>query len=38
MTWRGLGFDAVIGPIGALLGFTLVLGAVAWFRFRWDDE
>jgi ABC-2 type transport system permease protein len=38
MTWRGLGLDAAIGPIGALLGFTAVLGAVAWFRFRWDDE
>lgn len=38
MTWRGLGFDAAIGPIGALLGFTVLLGGVAWMRFRWDDE
>lgn len=38
MTWRGLGFDAALGPIGALLGFTVLLGGIAWLRFRWDDE
>jgi ABC-2 type transport system permease protein len=37
-TWRGLGFSAAVGPIEALLGFTLVFGALAWMRFRWEVE
>lgn len=38
MTWRGLGFDAALAPIGALLGFSVLLAGIAWMRFRWDDE
>jgi len=36
MTWRGLGFDAAIAPIGALLGFAVLFTALAVWRFRWD--
>ena len=37
VTWRGLGFDAAIGPIAVLLGSALVCGAVALWRFRWQS-
>jgi ABC-2 type transport system permease protein len=37
-TWRGLGFSAAAWPIAALLGFTVVSGALAWMRFRWEVE
>ncbi|MBZ5618682.1 MAG: ABC transporter permease [Acidobacteriia bacterium] len=36
MTWRGLGFDAAIGPIAALLGFAVLFTGLAVWRFRWD--
>jgi len=36
MTWRGLGFDAAIGPIAALCGFAVLFTAIAMWRFRWD--
>jgi ABC-2 type transport system permease protein len=36
MTWRGLGFDAAIGPISALLGFAVLFTGLAVWRFRWD--
>jgi ABC-2 type transport system permease protein len=36
MIWRGLAFDAAIPPIAALLGFSLLFGAVAVWRFRWE--
>jgi ABC-2 type transport system permease protein len=36
MTWRGLGFDAAIGPIAALLGFAVLFTALAVWRFEWD--
>ena len=38
MTWRGLGFSSAVVPIGVLLLFTLLFGAVAVMRFRWGTE
>ena len=38
MLWRGLGWDAAVGPILALLGFALLFGAIAIWRFRWETE
>ena len=38
MTWRGLGFSAALAPIGVLLFFTLLFGAVAVMRFRWSTD
>ena len=38
MLWRGLGWNAAIGPIAALLGFTALFGAIAVWRFRWETE
>ncbi len=38
MTWRGLGFSAAIGPIGALLLSTAVFGLLAVAKFRWEAE
>jgi ABC-2 type transport system permease protein len=38
MTWRGLNFSAAIGPIAALLFFTLLFGALAVTRFRWEAD
>ena len=38
MIWRGSGFDAALGPMGALLAFAAVFGAVAVWRFRWESE
>jgi ABC-2 type transport system permease protein len=37
MVWRGSGFDAALGPIGALLAFAAVFGAIAVWRFRWES-
>jgi ABC-2 type transport system permease protein len=34
--WRGIGLDAARWPIGALLGFAVVFGAIAVWRFRWE--
>jgi ABC-2 type transport system permease protein len=36
MTWRGLGFDAAIAPIGVMLGFSAVFAALAVWRFDWE--
>jgi ABC-2 type transport system permease protein len=36
MIWRGLAIDAALRPIGAMLGFAALFGAVAVWRFRWD--
>jgi ABC-2 type transport system permease protein len=36
--WRGLGFHAALAPIGALLAFAALFGAIAVWRFRWDAE
>ena len=38
MTWRGLGLDAAVPTIAALLGFALLFGGLAIWRFRWDAE
>ena len=38
MTWRGLGFSSAVAPIGVLLAFTLLFGAVAVMRFRWGTD
>jgi ABC-2 type transport system permease protein len=38
MTWRGLGFSSALPPIGVLLLFTIVFGALAIVRFRWKAE
>ncbi len=37
MTWRGLGFSAALAPIAATLGFSLLFGAVAIWRFDWEE-
>ena len=38
MTWRGLGFDAALGPILVLLAFAVGFGAIAAARFRWEES
>jgi ABC-2 type transport system permease protein len=38
MTWRGLGFEEALLPIGVLLGSAVVFGAIAVWRFRWEAE
>jgi len=37
MTWRGLGFSAALPPAGVLLGFSVVMGILAWSRFPFED-
>lgn len=37
VTWRGLGFDAAIGPIAVLLLSAAVCGGLALWRFRWQS-
>lgn len=37
MTWRGLGFSAALAPAGVLLGFSVVMGILAWSRFPFED-
>ena len=37
VTWRGLGFDAALGPILVLLLSALVCGGLAVWRFRWKS-
>ncbi len=37
VTWRGLGFAWALGPVAALLGFTVLFGALALWLFRWDE-
>jgi ABC-2 type transport system permease protein len=36
MIWRGLGFEAALPAIGAMLGFAAAFGAIAVWRFRWE--
>lgn len=38
MTWRGLGLDAALPPIAALMAFTVVFGGLALWRFRAQQE
>ena len=37
MTWRGLGFDAALAPIGVMLAFSAVFAGLAVLRFDWDQ-
>jgi ABC-2 type transport system permease protein len=37
VTWRGLGFADVLVPIGLLLGFSVLCGVLALWRFRWEE-
>jgi ABC-2 type transport system permease protein len=37
MTWRGLGFEAAIGPILVLAGTAALCLAIAIYRFKWDE-
>ena len=37
MTWRGLGFDAALAPIGVLLLSAAICGGIALARFRWQS-
>lgn len=38
MTWRGLGLDAALVPIGAMLAFSAAFTAIAIWRFDWDEQ
>jgi ABC-2 type transport system permease protein len=38
MTWRGLPLASAWAPIGVLLLFAAVFGALAVARFRWEVE
>ena len=37
MTWRGLGFDAALAPIGVMLAFSILFGWIAVTRFKWEE-
>jgi ABC-2 type transport system permease protein len=37
MTWRGLGIQDVLVPVSLLIGFAVVCGVVAVWRFRWEE-
>ena len=37
MTWRGLGLDAALVPIGAMLAFSAAFTAIAIWRFEWEE-
>lgn len=37
MTWRGLGLDAALVPIGAMLAFSACFTAIAIWRFSWEE-
>ena len=37
MTWRGLGLDAALAPTAAMLLFSALFGALAVWRFRWEE-
>ena len=37
MTWRGLGLDAAVVPIGAMLAFSAAFTAIAIWRFSWEE-
>jgi ABC-2 type transport system permease protein len=38
MTWRGLPLQAALAPVGVLLGFAGLFGALALARFRWEER
>ena len=37
MTWRGLGFDAALAPIGVMLAFSALFAWIAIRRFDWEE-
>ncbi len=37
MTWRGLGFEAALMPIGVMLAFSAAFAWIAVKRFDWDE-
>jgi ABC-2 type transport system permease protein len=37
MTWRGLGLDAALAPIGVMLAFSAAFAAIAIARFDWEE-
>jgi ABC-2 type transport system permease protein len=37
MTWRGLGLDAAIAPIGVMLLFSAIFAGLAMMRFDWEE-
>lgn len=37
VTWRGQGLQAALGPVGVMLGFTAAFGALALWRFKWEE-
>ena len=37
MTWRGLGLEAALIPISAMLAFSTVFTAIAIWRFDWEE-
>ena len=37
MTWRGQPFSAALLPSAVMLGFSLVFGMIAIWRFRWEE-
>jgi ABC-2 type transport system permease protein len=38
MTWRGLGLSAALVPVGVMLGFAALFGALALAWFRWEES
>ena len=37
MTWRGLGFEAALAPVAAMLAFSAVFALLAIRRFDWEE-
>ncbi len=37
MTWRGLGLEAALAPIGVLMAFSAVFAMIAIWRFDWEE-
>jgi ABC-2 type transport system permease protein len=38
MTWRGLGFSAVVAPVAILLGYAAACAVLAHRCFRWEAD
>ncbi|HVY70372.1 MAG TPA: ABC transporter permease [Verrucomicrobiae bacterium] len=38
MTWRGLGMGVAFTGVAVMLGYALLLGAIAWWRFKWEAD
>jgi ABC-2 type transport system permease protein len=37
MTWRGLGLEAALAPIGVMLAFSALFAAISVWRFDWEE-